>query len=324
VDSAQEIGKAKDFIAFIQKEISKYVIGQDEVVKQFLLAMISNGHVLVEGVPGLAKTTIVKSIANVISAKFSRVQFTPDLLPSDIVGTVFYNPTTSQFSIHQGPVFTNILLADEINRAPSKVQSALLESMQERQVTIGDSTLKLPDQFWVFATQNPIEQEGTYNLPEAQIDRFLLKCVIGYPSIEDEKKIIELLELPAPKNITPQVTLEDFTTLSTLAQKVFLEDSLRDYIVNIVSATRDPKTYGIKGYETTVDYGASPRACIALMQCSKALALSEGRDHVIPEDIKYLALPTLRHRIILSYQAQAEGIKTEELIQQIINTIHVP
>jgi len=309
----------------IRQEIAKAVIGQDKIISRLLIAILADGHVLIEGVPGLAKTLIVSSLANSLHARFARIQFTPDLLPADITGTLIYNQKTGEFTPKKGPIFANFILADEINRAPSKVQSALLEAMQERQVTIGDSSEKLPDPFFVMATQNPIEQEGTYPLPEAQVDRFMFKLLIRYPNKEEERQILNRMVDPKPAGIQPVITPERIEELRRVMHSVHMEERLTDYILDLVIATRHPERYPRLGQlKSLIQYGASPRAGIYLARAAKAHAFLEGRAYVIPDDIKAIAREVLRHRLIPSYEAEAEEILAEEIIGKILDEIEVP
>jgi MoxR-like ATPase len=306
----------------VRQEIKKVVVGQDVIVEKILAGFLCNGHILIEGVPGLAKTTLIKTIANVIDLSFGRVQFTPDLLPADLLGTLIYNPKEQEFQTKKGPIFTNILLADEINRAPAKVQSALLEAMQEYQVTIGSNTFDMGENFLVLATQNPIDQEGTYRLPEAQLDRFMFKLVIYYPSIEEEREVIA-------KKLNPQKTYkvinkDDIVQDKNLVSKVYVDEKVIDYILNIVAATRKPKKYKLVDLEAFIEYGSSPRATIALANAAKGIAFLRKRHFVIPDDVKSIALDVLRHRILLTYEAEAENISTDQIIQKILRTIPSP
>lgn len=320
----QKIQKESVFIEDLKSEIHKIVVGQDYVIERILIGLLGNGHILLEGVPGLAKTLIIKTISECIDAKFQRIQFTPDLLPADIIGTLIFNPQTTSFVVKKGPIFANIILADEINRSPAKTQSALLEAMQERQVTIGDTTYKLEEPFLVLATQNPIEQEGTYPLPEAQIDRFMLKVMISYPQKDEEKNIINLVagkELPKPKVV---VTPKEILNARKVVSEIYIDDKLKDYILNIIFATRNPQEYNLKELKSLITYGVSPRASIYMVVASKALAFLNHRGYVIPDDIKSVAYDVLRHRIILSYEAEAEDITSDNVISQILNVIEVP
>ena len=312
------------FVPVLQQEIGKVIIGQTRLVDQLLIGLLCNGHILIEGVPGLAKTLAVRTLARAIHASFQRIQFTPDVLPADLIGTLVFNPQSGTFSTRKGPVFANFILADEINRAPAKVQSALLEAMQEHQVTIGDTTYPLDDPFMVLATQNPIEQEGTYHLPEAQVDRFMFKVLVDYPSRKEERLIMELMmdeELPPVK---PVVTLETIREARKAARAVHLEDSLKEYIVHLVFATREPANYRLDGVQQLIAYGASPRATIYLALAAKAHAFLEGRGYVTPDDIKSVAMDVLRHRIIVTYEAEAEEISSEEVITRVLQAVEVP
>jgi MoxR-like ATPase len=312
------------FIQDLRKEMAKVVVGQEDLINGLLVGLIANGHVLVEGVPGLAKTLTVKTLAQVISSSFQRIQFTPDLLPADIVGTLIYNPKDSAFTVRKGPIFANIILADEINRAPAKVQSALLEGMQERQVTISDTTYKLPDLFMVLATQNPIEQEGTYPLPEAQIDRFMLKINITYPSKEEESRVLELMArqtLPAASKL---VTVEQVMNARRTADLIYVDDKIKNYVLDLVIATRQPEKHGLEKIKPWILYGASPRASIFMIQAAKAYAFINGRGYVTPEDIKAVGFDVMRHRVLLTYEAEAENIGSEDIIKSIFEAVEVP
>ncbi len=309
-------------IAAVIKEVSKVIIGQDPVLERILVALLSKGHVLLEGVPGLAKTKALLAVARALSADMRRVQFTPDLLPSDIIGTEIYRPQTAQFELRKGPIFTNILFADEINRAPAKVQSALLQAMQEQHVSIGNETLALPQPFFVLATQNPIEQEGTYPLPEAQQDRFLMKLTVDYPSFEKEVEIIRLSQQENDlDSISPCLGLSDLNRLSAQAREVFVDEKIDRYIVSLVQATRDPKKYGLG---EMLEWGASPRASIALRGCGQSLAFIRGKDYVAPDEIKELAADVLRHRIILSYEAEAQRVSADDVIATLLKSVPHP
>jgi MoxR-like ATPase len=312
------------FLDRLNAEIGKRIVGQRIMVERLLLGMLSGGHVLLEGVPGLAKTLAIKSLAEVVHGRFSRIQFTPDLLPADVVGTMIYNPKTLEFNVKQGPVFANFILADEINRSPAKVQSALLEAMQERQVTIGDRTFKLDEPFLVLATQNPIEQEGTYPLPEAQVDRFMLKCVIDYPTREDERDIIrQNMNLDQPV-INPVVDLKEILSARESVRKIYLDEKIEQFILDIVFTTRNPGSHGLKSLEPLINYGGSPRASINLALASKAYAFVRRRGFVIPEDVRAVCYDVLRHRIGLTYEAEAENVTTEQIISEILNKVEVP
>ena len=320
----ERIRNESGFVEGILGQIDKVIVGQKAVIERLLVALLCQGHVLVEGVPGLAKTLAVKTLSDTIQTKFQRIQFTPDLLPADLVGTLIYDQKEGVFKPRKGPVFANLILADEINRAPAKVQSALLEAMQERQVTIGETTFKLPEPFLVMATQNPIEQEGTYPLPEAQIDRFMLKVVIGYPPREDELQILRRMtkgEAPVAQSVvTPESILRARRTIND----IYVDEKIENYIVDIVIATREPGRYGLKDMETLIEYGASPRASIYLTLGSKAFAFLRGRGYVTPEDVRSIGMEVLRHRIIPTYEAEAENITTETLITRIFETIEIP
>ncbi len=309
----------------VRAEIGKVIVGQENIINRLLIGMLANGHVLIEGVPGLAKTLIISTLAKVFAASYKRIQFTPDLLPADIIGTLIYNQKTGEFTPKKGPVFANFILADEINRAPSKVQSALLEAMQEHTVTIGDTTYQLPEPFFVMATQNPIEQEGTYPLPEAQVDRFMMKLKIKYPSLREEKLILDRMvsgaEIPVEQVLQPQA----LKGMREVINEIYMEDKLKDYILNLVHATRHPERYPrISAMNGLIQYGASPRATIYLARAAKAHAYLEHRGYVIPDDIKAIGKDLLRHRIILSYEAEAEQVSCEELITRIFDEIEVP
>ncbi|ODS31728.1 MAG: hypothetical protein SCARUB_03164 [Candidatus Scalindua rubra] len=305
-------------------EIGKVIVGQKYLIERLLIGILANGHILLEGVPGLAKTLSVMSLANAIHAKYQRIQFTPDLLPADLIGTLIYNPGNGEFTTKKGPIFANIVLADEINRAPAKVQSALLESMQERQVTIGDETFKLDEPFLVLATQNPIEQEGTYPLPEAQVDRFMLKLNINYPSKEEERKILERMALTDTNiNINAVLSPEDIKRLRSVVDQIYMDDKIKDYIVDLVFASREPQKYNLD-LDEFIEYGASPRATIYLTIASKAYAFLKGRGYVTPQDVKSIGMDVLRHRIIITYEAEAEEMTSEKVIQNIFDNIEVP
>ncbi|WP_407933663.1 AAA family ATPase [Draconibacterium orientale] len=308
----------------ISMEMNKVIVGQKHLVESLLIGLLSNGHILLEGVPGLAKTLAIKSLSQTISAKFSRIQFTPDLLPADVLGTMIYSQKKEEFSIKKGPIFANFVLADEINRAPAKVQSALLEAMQERQITIGDETFKLDEPFLVMATQNPIEQEGTYPLPEAQVDRFMLKVVINYPKKEEERQIINQNLLAQFPETTTILKPEDIIKARNVVKDVYMDEKIQKYIVDIVFATREPEEYKLEKYSDMIAYGASPRAGISLAQAAKAFAFIKRRGYVIPEDVRAVCPDVLRHRIGLSYEAEANNITQEEIITDILNQVEVP
>ena len=308
----------------IKTEIAKVLVGQDKMVEGLLAGLLCRGHILLEGVPGLAKTTAVNALAKTLGLNFKRVQFTPDLLPSDIIGTEIYDPSTNTFKIKHGPVFTNLLLADEINRAPAKVQSALLEVMQERQVTIGDETFKIDLPFLVMATQNPVEQEGAYELPEAQLDRFMMKIVVGYNTKEEELEIARRVANNSFESIEQVATLEDLNTIREEALKVHMDEEIEVYIIELVAATRNPKEYGLEELDAYIEYGASPRASIDMYKASRAIAYLKGQDYVSPIEIAYIAKEILRHRIILSYEAQAEDVTQDYIIEKILAAVPIP
>ena len=312
------------FLQDLLAEINKVMVGQEALVERVLIALLADGHILLEGVPGLAKTLLIKTLAQAIQADYARIQFTPDLLPADLIGTQIYNPRTSEFSVHQGPVFANIILADEINRAPAKVQSALLESMQERQVTIGDTTYKMDDLFMVLATQNPIEQEGTYPLPEAQIDRFMLKVKVDYPAREEERVIIDRMTGISLPTVNPVVTPHEIMKAREMVRHIYVDDKIKDYVLDLVFTTRQPGTNGLSDLNTLINYGASPRASIYMIDAARAHAFLKGRGFVTPEDIKQIAPDVLRHRIIVTYEAEAENITTDHLIHRILDHTDVP
>jgi MoxR-like ATPase len=306
-------------------EVGKVIIGQRYMVERLVIGLLANGHVLLEGVPGLAKSLTVTTLARAIQAKSRRIQFTPDLLPADLIGTQIYNQRTGEFTVRKGPIFANIILADEVNRAPAKVQSALLEAMQERQVSIGEETFRLEEPFLVLATQNPLEQEGTYPLPEAQVDRFLLKLKIDYPSKDEERRIVDRMSVTHPDGqVAPVVGPEDILKLRQVVDEIYVDDKIRDYIIELVFATRDPAAHGLKDLANLIEYGASPRASIALTLAAKAHAFMEGRGYVTPQDVKSIGMDVLRHRLILSYEAEAEEKGPEEVLQQVFDSIRVP
>lgn len=320
----KKIDALKKPIETIQEEMSTVIIGQKVLISRLLIALLTRSHILLEGVPGLAKTTAIATLAKILKLQFQRIQFTPDLLPSDLIGSRIFHMKDSSFSIKKGPIFANFILADEINRSPAKVQSALLEAMQEKQVTIGDETFPLPLPFFVMATQNPVEQEGTYNLPEAQVDRFLLKTVIDYPNKEEELMIINQAEEKKPHKVKSLVEHGHITDLQDLVKEVYIDESIKQYIVDIVFASRYPEKAELKKATPLIAYGASPRASIGLMQAAKALALLHERAYVIPEDIKEIAPDILRHRIIVTYEADAESITSDDVIRMILDNVRVP
>lgn len=311
------------FVTKVYEEVGKIIVGQRYMIERMILALLADGHILVEGVPGLAKTTAVKTLAQTIKTGFQRIQFTPDLLPADVVGTQIYQPKDGNFTIKKGPIFSNIILADEINRAPSKVQSALLEAMQERQVTIGENTFKLDNPFLVMATQNPIEQEGTYPLPEAQTDRFMFKLKVTYPTKEEEKNIMKRMSRLEQMDVNAVIAPEAIIKARTIVDSIYIDEKLHDYILNIVFATRNPKDFGL-GISHYIQYGASPRASIYLAKAARALAFLNGRGYVTPQDIKTIGHDILRHRVLLSYEAEAEDITSDDVITQIFDKIEVP
>ena len=320
----QKIQQDALFLQDLRREIARVVVGQEDLVNSLLVGLIANGHVLVEGVPGLAKTLTVKTLAAAISSTFQRIQFTPDLLPADITGTLIYNPKESTFSVRKGPIFANIILADEINRAPAKVQAALLEGMQERQVTISDSTYKLPDLFMVLATQNPIGQEGTYPLPEAQIDRFMLKVNITYPTKAEEAKVLELMARQTLPQAGKAVSVEQVLKARQTADLIYVDDKIKNYVLDLVIATREPEKHGLEKIKPWINYGASPRATIFMIQAAKAYAFINGRGYVTPEDIKAVGFDVMRHRILLTYEAEAENIGSEDIIKSLFEAVEVP
>ena len=320
----EKIQRESQFIDLINMEMSKVIVGQKHMTERLLIGLLSNGHILLEGVPGLAKTLAIKTLANIVDADFSRIQFTPDLLPADLVGTMIYSQKTEEFMVKKGPVFANFVLADEINRSPAKVQSALLEAMQEHQVTIGENTFALPDPFLVMATQNPIEQEGTYPLPEAQVDRFMLKVVIDYPKKEEEKVILRQninKEYPEVHKVT---STKDILNARKVCREVYLDEKIENYITDIVFASRYPEEFKLKKFAGMISYGGSPRASINLALAAKAYAFIKRRGYVIPEDVRAVAPDVMRHRIGLTYEAEAENITTEDIINEILNIVEVP
>ena len=318
------MSQQNQIITNIKTEIAKVLVGQDKMVEGLLAGLLCRGHILLEGVPGLAKTTAVNALAKTLGLDFKRVQFTPDLLPSDIIGTEIYDPSNNSFKIKQGPIFTNLLLADEINRAPAKVQSALLEVMQERQVTIGDETFKIDLPFLVMATQNPVEQEGAYELPEAQLDRFMMKLVVGYNTKEEELEIARRVANNTFGEIQQVATLDDLNKIREEALQVHMDEEIEAYIIELVSATRNPKAYGLEELEAYIEFGASPRASIDMYKASRAIAYLKGQDYVSPMDIAYIAKEILRHRIILSYEAQAEEVTQDFIIEKILSAVPIP
>jgi MoxR-like ATPase len=320
----ERVQQESSFVELLNQEVGKVIVGQRYMLERILIGLLCNGHVLLEGVPGLAKTLTVRTIADSISASFMRIQFTPDLLPADVVGTMIYNQQAANFTVRKGPIFANVVLADEINRAPAKVQSALLEAMAERQVTIGDQTFPLPSPFLVLATQNPIEQEGTYPLPEAQVDRFMLKVRVGYPTREEEKVIMDRMGGGKAPQAQKVIALENLVRARELVHQIYMDEKVKDYILNVVFATREPGRYGLKDQADYIQFGASPRATIALSQAARAHAFLRHRGFVTPEDVKAVAFDVLRHRISLTYEAEAEELTTEKLIQRVFDRVEVP
>ncbi|WP_209389752.1 MoxR family ATPase [Chryseobacterium sp. RR2-3-20] len=320
----EKVKEQNYFFSLLRQEINKAIIGQQYMIDRLLIGLLGNGHVLLEGVPGLAKTLAIKTLAEAVHGEFSRIQFTPDLLPADVVGTMIFNIKDNDFSIKKGPVFANFVLADEINRAPAKVQSALLEVMQEKQVTIGDETMSLPKPFLVLATQNPIDQEGTYLLPEAQSDRFMLKCKIDYPEFEDERKVMRMVSTSHQPEIKQVISLQNIVEAKSLVNQIYLDEKIEKYILDMVFATRYPERYGLADLKNYISFGASPRASINLAIASRAYAFLKGRAFVIPEDVKSLAQDVLRHRIGLTFEAEAEEISSEEIVNRILAKIQAP
>ncbi len=331
MESAQDVKAINElveresvFIEELTAEIGKVIVGQRYMVERILIGLLCGGHCLIEGVPGLAKTLTVKTLSDALDARFQRIQFTPDLLPADIVGTTIYNMQSGQFTQKKGPVFANLVLADEINRAPAKVQSALLEAMQEKQVTIGDQTFKLPDPFLVMATQNPIEQEGTYPLPEAQLDRFMLMVKVGYPTKAEERQIMDAMTAPVSASVNTVSSVDQLLSGRRVVGQIYIDEKIRDYIIDIVQATRDPRAYGLHELAPLVDFGASPRASIYLAQAARAHAFLRHRGYVTPEDVKAIGQDVLRHRVVLTYEAEAEEITSEDIIRRLLEHVQVP
>jgi len=318
------VAKESAFVDRLTNEVGQVIVGQQYMIERILVGLLTGGHVLLEGVPGLAKTLTVRTLCDAVHAKFARVQFTPDLLPADLVGTVVYNQQKGEFTSKLGPIFANLVLADEINRAPAKVQSALLEAMQERQVTIGDRTYPLPEPFIVMATQNPIEQEGTYALPEAQIDRFMLMVKVGYPTREEERKIMDRMTRTEPVKVQPCVTPAELLEACKVVKQVYVDDKVKEYIVDVVFATREPAKHGLKDLAPLIEYGASPRASIALNLAARAHAFLRHRGYVTPEDVKAIGPDVLRHRLVLTYEADAEEVTSEQVVKRIFEVVEVP
>ena len=312
------------FVQVLNTEIRKAIIGQDRLVERALVALLADGHILLEGVPGLAKTLLVKTVGQAIQAGFSRIQFTPDLLPADLIGTRIYNPRTGDFSVQKGPVFSNLILADEVNRAPAKVQSALLEAMQEKQVTIGDETFPLDAPFLVLATQNPIEQEGTYPLPEAQVDRFMLKVIVDYPERIEEREIINRMTSGTPIDVQPVVDSKYILSAREIVRQVYVDEKIKDYVLDLVIATRNPSTADLDDLVNLISYGASPRAGIFLISAARAYAFIKGRGYVVPDDVKQMAPDVLRHRVITTFEAEAQDVNSEQIVQRILDNVEVP
>ncbi len=319
-----KIRDASSALKDLTREIGKVIVGQQYLIDRLMMALLADGHILIEGVPGLAKTLSVRTLSQAITAQFQRIQFTPDLLPADVVGTLVYNPKDGNFTTKKGPIFTNIILADEINRAPSKVQSALLEAMQERQVTIGNETFPLPVPFLVLATQNPIEQEGTYPLPEAQVDRFMLKLVVTYPTKKEEKEILERMASGKEIKVSPVIDLEKVMALRRLTHEIYVDEKVKDYILDLVFATRNPQEFKLGELKPLISYGASPRASIMLTLASKAHAFLQGRGYVTPDDVKQIGMDVLRHRVLVTYEAEAEDMTSEDVVKKIFDQIEVP
>ena len=319
-----KIEQSSAFVSRLLAEVGQVVVGQERMVERLLVGLLSNGHVLMEGVPGLAKTLTVKTLADAIQTSFQRIQFTPDLLPADVVGTLIYDPQDSTFKTKKGPVFANLVLADEINRSPAKVQSALLEAMQERTVTLGETTHSLPDPFPVLATQNPIEQEGTYPLPEAQVDRFMLKLSVGYPTPEEELEIMRRMSAGPSPSVSSVVSPEEIVEARKTVDMIYMDSQVEQYIVNLIVATRDPVNHGLRDLEQLISFGASPRATIALARTARAHAFLRRRGYVTPEDVRSMAMDVLRHRVLLTYEAEAEEVSSEDVVRKILDTVEVP
>ncbi len=320
----ERVGRESAFVDRLLAEVGKVIVGQQDMIERLLIGLLCNGHVLLEGVPGLAKTLAVNSLARAIQASFKRVQFTPDLLPADLIGTMVYHRETGEFVAQKGPIFAQLVLADEVNRAPSKVQSAMLEAMQERQVTIGNETFAMPDPFLVLATQNPIEQEGTYPLPEAQVDRFMLKVRVTYPNKQEERAIVDRMSRDATPQIETVITTDDLIRARSVTDEIYVDDKIKDYIVDLVLATRDPEAYGLGDLRALIEFGGSPRASIALTRAAKAHAFLRHRGYVTPEDVKAIGMDVLRHRILVTYEAEAEEIDSEEIARQVFDHVEVP
>ena len=321
----EKISESSKFIDGLRDSMNQIIIGQEQLVNKIIISILSNGHILLEGVPGLAKTMMVKTLSDLINTDFQRIQFTPDMLPADLIGTLIYNQKTGDFETRKGPIFSNIILADEINRAPAKVQSALLEAMQERQITIGETTFILDAPFLVMATQNPVEQEGTYPLPEAQVDRFMFKLLVEYPSLSSERLVLrQNTSSSKVQNLSPIVEVDEILEAQNIINEIYVDEKVEDYVLNLIFATRDPEKYNLKDLSRIVDYGASPRATINLIKAAKARAFTEHRGYITPEDIRYIGSDVLRHRIILTYEAEAEELTSEDVIRRLFEVIEVP
>ena len=320
----EQVLKHSDQLERVRSEVRKVLVGQDLMLSRLLIAMLTGGHVLLEGLPGLAKTTAIKGLANALRCKFNRIQFTPDLLPADLIGTMIYNPREGSFGTRKGPIFANLILADEINRAPSKVQSALLEAMQEHQVTIGDETYPLEEPFLVLATQNPIEQEGTYPLPEAQVDRFMLKIIVDYPSKSEERKVVDSVLDDIRREVQPVLEPQQLVEIKQTVATLYMDDKVKDYVLDVVTATRRPEEFRLKELKPLIEYGASPRASINLCLAARANAFLAGRGYVTPQDVKDIALDVLRHRVILTYEAEAEQMTSDDVVRKVLESVPVP
>lgn len=321
----EKISESSKFIDGLRDSMNQIIIGQEQLVNKIIISMLSNGHILLEGVPGLAKTMMVKTLSDLINTDFQRIQFTPDMLPADLLGTLIYNQKTGDFETRKGPIFSNIILADEINRAPAKVQSALLEAMQERQITIGETTFILDAPFLVMATQNPVEQEGTYPLPEAQVDRFMFKLLVEYPSLSSERLVLrQNTSSSKVQNLSPIIEVDEILEAQNVINEIYVDEKVEDYVLNLIFATRDPEKYNLKDLSRIIDYGASPRATINLIKAAKARAFTEHRGYITPEDIRYIGSDVLRHRIILTYEAEAEELTSEDVIRRLFEVIEVP
>jgi MoxR-like ATPase len=320
----EQVLKHSELLERVTSEVRKALVGQDVMLSRLLIAMVTGGHVLLEGLPGLAKTTAIKALASALHCRFNRIQFTPDLLPADLIGTMIYNPREGTFGTRKGPIFANLILADEINRAPSKVQSALLEAMQEHQVTIGDQSYRLEEPFLVLATQNPIEQEGTYPLPEAQVDRFMLKILVGYPSKADERKVVDAVLDDVRREVQPVLQPQQLMEIKQTVGTLYMDDKVKDYVLDVVAATRRPDDFKLKAIKPLIEYGASPRASINLCLAARANAFLAGRGYVTPQDVKDIALDVLRHRVILTYEAEAESMTSDDVVRKVLESVPVP